>query len=214
MDFDPGPRAVGLILLALALAALLTVGVPISVSKDTIEVKDWLGFAGNILGAIVTLIAAWIAWRAVQRQITAQRDATLLGVISREEDRLEAELHVIDTCIALVDELTTSTASTVSSEVSRLHTLGFSTNDEANAATILRRSGQRYVAHFIPRLGILITLYVESVSHLGRFEAIADAKLALRKEIDGLKERRLTICLKILPEFRRRIEAALSEPSH
>ena len=35
--------------------------------------SDWLGFAGSVVGAGVALIAAGIAWFAVQQQIEAQR---------------------------------------------------------------------------------------------------------------------------------------------
>lgn len=72
MRIDPGAGAIALLLLATALAVLLTTAVPITVSKDAVELKDWLGFAGNVLGAGVTLLAAVIAWHAVQRQIDAQ----------------------------------------------------------------------------------------------------------------------------------------------
>lgn len=89
---DHGLAAVGLICLALALTVLVTVGAPIAASHTTLELKDWLGFAGNILGGLFTLIAAYIAWRAVQPQIVAQRDATMLGLLSREEDRIERML--------------------------------------------------------------------------------------------------------------------------
>src|SRR5262245_29842429 len=40
--------------------------------------------AGGVIGAAVTLAAAWVAWTAVQRQITADRERT-------SEDRREAE---------------------------------------------------------------------------------------------------------------------------
>jgi hypothetical protein len=32
------------------------------VSKEATELKDWLGFVGNVLAAFFTLIAAVIAW--------------------------------------------------------------------------------------------------------------------------------------------------------
>lgn len=46
--------------------------------------QEWLGFCGNVLGAVMTLIAAVIAWQAVQRQIRAQR-------IANEDTRLRRE---------------------------------------------------------------------------------------------------------------------------
>ncbi|KJC47327.1 hypothetical protein UB31_18915 [Bradyrhizobium sp. LTSP849] len=89
MKLDQGLGIIGLLVLATALALLLTIGIPISVSKDSVELKDWLGFAGNVMGAFVTVVAAAIAWKAVQRQIASQHVATQLGVMTREEDRIE-----------------------------------------------------------------------------------------------------------------------------
>lgn len=92
MRWDQGLGTIGLLVLATALALLLTIGIPITVSKETVELKDWLGFAGNVLGAFVTVIAAGFAWKAVQRQIASQDVATKLGVMTREEGRIEEAL--------------------------------------------------------------------------------------------------------------------------
>jgi hypothetical protein len=99
-NLDQGVGIIGLLALASALALLPTIGIPIAVSKEAVELKDWLGFAGNVLGAFVALLAAVIAWRAVQRQITVQREANLLDILTREEDRLEQELFAIEVCIS------------------------------------------------------------------------------------------------------------------
>lgn len=95
MKWDQGFGVIGLLVLATALALLLTIGIPITVSKEAVELKDWLGFAGNLLGAGVTVIAAAVAWVSVQKQITTQRDATLLSIIAREEDRIEEQLPAL-----------------------------------------------------------------------------------------------------------------------
>ena len=42
-------------------------------AKDGVS-EQWLGFLGNIVGALVTLLAAALAWFAVRRQINAQAD--------------------------------------------------------------------------------------------------------------------------------------------
>jgi hypothetical protein len=47
----------------------------INVAKEGSR-TDWLGFAGSVVGAGVALLAAIIAWFAVQQQIIAQRLAT------------------------------------------------------------------------------------------------------------------------------------------
>jgi hypothetical protein len=71
---DEGIGAVGLLALATALAVLLTAGIPVALAPDPVKVSDWLGFGGSLAGALVALIAAAVAWRAVQKQITAQAE--------------------------------------------------------------------------------------------------------------------------------------------
>jgi uncharacterized membrane protein YccC len=53
----------------------------INVAKEGSR-TDWLGFAGSVIGALVALVAAIIAWFAVQQQINAQRLAV-------EQERIE-----------------------------------------------------------------------------------------------------------------------------
>lgn len=59
----------------------LWVTVAINVAKEGSR-TDWLGFAGSVIGAVVALVAAVVAWFAVRQQITAQRFAA-------EEARIE-----------------------------------------------------------------------------------------------------------------------------
>lgn len=73
--FDHGFGVIGLTVLATAFAVLLTAGVPIVRTPDAVKISDWLGFAGNVVGAGATLAAAYIAWRAVQSQIALQQVA-------------------------------------------------------------------------------------------------------------------------------------------
>ena len=63
---DKGTFAIGSLMFAVALACLITTAMPV------IRL-DWLGFAGSVIGAMMTLAAAVIAWRAVQRQIVESR---------------------------------------------------------------------------------------------------------------------------------------------
>jgi len=72
--FDQGLGAIGTLALAGVLSVLLTVGIPLVLAREPIRASDWLGFAGSIGGAMVTLIAAVLAWRAVQKQVEVQRD--------------------------------------------------------------------------------------------------------------------------------------------
>lgn len=65
--------AIGLLLLATALAVLVTAGVPFALGGKPVNVQDWLGFAGALIGAAGTIIAGIIAWRAAQRTIDSDR---------------------------------------------------------------------------------------------------------------------------------------------
>jgi hypothetical protein len=48
---------------------------PFLAAAETKNPADWIGFAGNFAAGIMTLIAAIVAWFAVQRQIKAQEQA-------------------------------------------------------------------------------------------------------------------------------------------
>jgi hypothetical protein len=72
----PGLSPLWLISLAMALGILIVVMLPVSIATgDKIKSSDWIGFAGSVLAGAITLLAALIAWFAVQRQIAAQEDA-------------------------------------------------------------------------------------------------------------------------------------------
>jgi hypothetical protein len=72
-DNLPGLTPIAILSLSAALAALLAIGIPIFLAPEPVKVSDWLGFAGAVVGALVTLAAAIVAWRAVQAQISVQR---------------------------------------------------------------------------------------------------------------------------------------------
>lgn len=144
MKFDQGLGALGLLCFALALTLLLTIGIPISVFGGVGELDDWLGFAGNIVGAAMTVVAAFVAWRAVQPQVSAQREAVLVDLMMREEDRLETELHALT---VLGDLTGTIVALDFSAEVSpttlltRLRDLGVSDVELKTRARIMELVG-------------------------------------------------------------------------
>lgn len=60
----------------------------INVAKDGNR-SDWLGLFGNAIGAAMTLVAAIVAWFAVQRQIHSQEQTYL---VAREEAARERAL--------------------------------------------------------------------------------------------------------------------------
>jgi hypothetical protein len=93
----PGLSPLWLISLAMVLGTTIVVMIPAAISGgDAIKANDWIAFAGNVLAGVMTLIAAVIAWFAVQRQIRAQAESearrTTIDLISREEERMEALL--------------------------------------------------------------------------------------------------------------------------
>ncbi|WP_316191270.1 MULTISPECIES: hypothetical protein [unclassified Bradyrhizobium] len=208
--------------LAVILTGLVTVGAPYAASHTTLEMKDWLGFAGNMLGACVTLLAAWIAWCAVRKQIDAQRDASLLEVVSREEDRLEAELLVIDECVGLIDSITVTTHadSLISLNITTLRRSGSFAEDGNLAEEIRRRTGAQSLPSFVPRLSRLVASYwreVEAAAALppGRSETPTMVLRVYFEELirakNGLLERRVRVATKLLPACRARIESGLRD---
>ncbi len=81
-----------LISLALVLGSTIVTFIPISIaSGDPINSSDWIGFAGNVVAGAMTLIAAIMAWFAVQAQIKAQRDIEAQKSIEEEERRQQRQ---------------------------------------------------------------------------------------------------------------------------
>lgn len=71
----PGLSPLWLIMLAMVLGTLIVVLLPVAIATgEPIKSSDWIGFAGNVVSGAVTLLAAIVAWFAVQRQITASKE--------------------------------------------------------------------------------------------------------------------------------------------
>jgi hypothetical protein len=66
---ERGLASIAVLVLFAVLAALLGVWLPIIKSDAPLKVSDWLGFAGNIISAVLAAIAVTVAWVAAQRQI-------------------------------------------------------------------------------------------------------------------------------------------------
>jgi hypothetical protein len=79
-----GLTPIWLFALALVLGVFITVFAPIVASPDHVKLSDWFGFAGSLVGAMVTLAAAALAWRAVQGQIR-QAENAIEAVRAKEE---------------------------------------------------------------------------------------------------------------------------------
>jgi hypothetical protein len=112
----PGLSPVAIMTFALAVIALVSIGLPISLQVE--RLGDWLGFAGSLIGATITLGAAVAAWYAVQSQIAEQRriaDRQLalqsygvlhdLAATLENELRLALKLSSIARATTAIDEL-------------------------------------------------------------------------------------------------------------
>jgi hypothetical protein len=94
-----GLTPIAILSLSAVLAAFLVVSIPILLAPEPLKVSDWLGFAGAIIGAFVTLAAAIIAWRAVQAQIETQR------VIANQQAAIQSYGVLHDLAVTLENEL-------------------------------------------------------------------------------------------------------------
>jgi hypothetical protein len=87
-NLPPGLSPLWLISLALVLGTIIVAGIPVSIATgDKIKSSDWIGFAGSIAAGTMTLIAATLAWFAVQRQIKSQEDAEERAAQRSAEER-------------------------------------------------------------------------------------------------------------------------------
>ncbi|MBR1198846.1 hypothetical protein JQ574_22880 [Bradyrhizobium sp. AUGA SZCCT0158] len=86
----PGLTPFWLLARTLVLSIFAVTAIPLVLSVEKVKLNDWIGFAGNVVGAIVTLAAATVAWFAVQRQIAAakelaeRQEVALLDLVATE----------------------------------------------------------------------------------------------------------------------------------
>jgi hypothetical protein len=72
----------------------------INVAKEGSR-TDWLGFTGSVIGALVALIAAAIAWTAIQHQISADEQRAKADRVE-VENLLQAEMERIAEALAAI----------------------------------------------------------------------------------------------------------------
>jgi hypothetical protein len=72
----------------------------INVAKEGSR-TDWLGFTGSVIGAVVALIAAIIAWTAIQRQISAEERRAKADRVE-VENLLQGEMERIAEALAAI----------------------------------------------------------------------------------------------------------------
>lgn len=104
-DYD---HTIGVIVLA-GIACIASVvfaaGIPLLLEAEKVKLSDWLGFAGNILGGGVALVAATIAWKAVRQQTDAQREQMTLGAVLHQKTDVDREIIVVTACETILRKL-------------------------------------------------------------------------------------------------------------
>lgn len=70
---DAGLKSVGMLLLALLLAGLLIVAVPVMNAGEPVPVTAWLMLAGPLLATALALVGAYIGWRSLLEQRETER---------------------------------------------------------------------------------------------------------------------------------------------
>jgi hypothetical protein len=87
---------------AVASAAFLGLIVGASLNaNDLPNPKEWQ----TLIAASVAVIAAWIAWTNVKKQLAMQREALRINLMSREEDRMEEQLPGLKDAVILLGRL-------------------------------------------------------------------------------------------------------------
>jgi hypothetical protein len=90
----PGLSPLWLISLAMVLGTPIVVLLPVAIGTgDSIKSSDWIGFAGSVVAGAITLLAAILAWFAVQRQIRALEDAEKRATERAAEQRTTEMAH-------------------------------------------------------------------------------------------------------------------------
>lgn len=87
---DAGLKSTGILLLALLLAGLLIVAVPLMYAGEPVPVSTWLMVAGPILAIALAFVGAYIGWRSVleqrenDRRLAEQRQDEVFAAVRNE----------------------------------------------------------------------------------------------------------------------------------
>jgi hypothetical protein len=95
-----GLSPVWLISLAMALGTGIIVLIPAAIAEgEAIKPSSWIGFAGSVLGACLTILGFFLAANNIRRQLR-------INLISREEGRIEEQLPGLEEIAKLLDKIT------------------------------------------------------------------------------------------------------------
>jgi hypothetical protein len=153
MDPTPIQRQmviVGSLLAASITAVIVVFAKPVWEASGSKNPSDWLGFAGNLIAAGGTLLAAYFAFYSV-------RDQTRIGIVERRAVKIESELpglHEVERLTDSLSEIISGGDVTLEVALEALSGLGFSSTDSnfvreveaklpSTSDTIRRRLAQR-----------------------------------------------------------------------
>jgi hypothetical protein len=147
--------------------------------------SDWLGFFGSIIGAVMTLIAALVAWFAVQQQIRNTNDQLRAAERLREEEHINEAAREIRTLNAARNYL-----SSLVSQFPEPNSVGFNDFDFAERLLQLYRRAHVYVSESASgapgEFGIRILKETWRIRTLA--ENVKDREERGRKSFQDLKE--------------------------
>jgi hypothetical protein len=97
-DNLPGLSPLWIISLAMILGVVILTFIPISIATgENIKSSDWIGFAGSIAAGFMTLVAAVVAWFAVQKQISIQQEIARTQTAIQKFSILQSEFTALET---------------------------------------------------------------------------------------------------------------------
>jgi hypothetical protein len=73
-SYGPGLPTLAALVLSAVLTVWLGIGGPLVDAVVKASPSEWLGFAGNLAGGAATLVAALVAWQAVQLQLRREHE--------------------------------------------------------------------------------------------------------------------------------------------
>lgn len=122
-----GLTPIWLISLALVLGTTIVVLIPAAIATGgPIKSSDWIGFAGNVVSGAMTIIAALIAWLAVQKQIEIQKLLSRQQAAIQKFNILQAQLVILQEENILADAMDLQSKYAQLTKKHYLNTLTFS----------------------------------------------------------------------------------------
>jgi hypothetical protein len=157
--------------------------------------SDWLAFFGSVIGAAMTLIAALVAWLAVQQQIRNTNDQLRAAERLREEERINEATRDIRTLNAARNYLTALTK-----HFPQPNSVRFNDFDFAERLLQLYRQAHVYVSESATKapgeFGIRILTEMWRIETLAK--NVEDREKNDRKNFQDLKEEIRDAILEIL----------------